>query len=101
MCLRSRQTFGAETGSPACTGRVSASSTSCPAREVKCIEDLREKREELNRQIMKEEEDKGKIQKELSLLTDRDRGACLPPCGWIELGVHTLHLAASCIFPDS
>merc|ERR1712146_825381 len=37
---------------------------------VKCIEDLREKREELNRQIMKEE-DKGKIQKELSLLTDR------------------------------
>jgi len=38
---------------------------------VKCIEDLREKREELNRQIMKEEEDKGKIQKELSLLTDR------------------------------
>ena len=38
---------------------------------VKCIEDLREKREELNKQIMKEEEDKGKIQKELSLLTDR------------------------------
>ena len=38
---------------------------------VKCIEDLRGKREELNRQIMKEEEDKGKIQKELSLLTDR------------------------------
>jgi Sjoegren syndrome nuclear autoantigen 1 len=38
---------------------------------VKCIEDLREKREELNRQIMKEEEDKGKIQKELSILTDR------------------------------
>ena len=31
---------------------------------VKCIEDLREKREELNKQIMKEEEDKGKIQKE-------------------------------------
>merc|ERR1711964_289305 len=38
---------------------------------VKCIEDLREKREELNRQVMKEEEDKAKIQKELSLLTDR------------------------------
>ena len=33
--------------------------------EVKCIEDLREKREELNRQILKEEEDKAKIQKEL------------------------------------
>ncbi|KAF4675390.1 syndrome nuclear autoantigen 1 [Perkinsus chesapeaki] len=38
---------------------------------VKCIEDLREKREELNRQILKEEEDKGKIQKELAVLTDR------------------------------
>merc|ERR1712196_215677 len=38
---------------------------------VKSIEDLREKREELNRQILKEEEDKGKIQKELSVLTDR------------------------------
>ena len=74
---------------------------------VKCIEDLREKREyifyvflqkdqnfvhsgsecwffeetnrnffenfirELNKQILKEEEDKGKIQKELSILTDR------------------------------
>ncbi|CAE7451460.1 DIP13, partial [Symbiodinium pilosum] len=33
--------------------------------------DLREKREELNRQILKEEEDKAKIQKELSILTDR------------------------------
>lgn len=29
---------------------------------VKSIEDLREKREELNRQILKEEEDKGKVQ---------------------------------------
>eukprot|EP00437_Effrenium_voratum_P008823 CAMPEP_0181437974 /NCGR_PEP_ID=MMETSP1110-20121109/21661_1 /TAXON_ID=174948 /ORGANISM="Symbiodinium sp., Strain CCMP421" /LENGTH=147 /DNA_ID=CAMNT_0023561629 /DNA_START=48 /DNA_END=489 /DNA_ORIENTATION=+ len=38
---------------------------------VKSIEDLREKREELNRQILKEEEDKAKIQKELSILTDR------------------------------
>ena len=38
---------------------------------VKCIEDLREKREEINRQILKEEEDKAKIQKDLSLLTDR------------------------------
>ncbi|CAE7369592.1 DIP13 [Symbiodinium natans] len=34
-------------------------------------QDLREKREELNRQILKEEEDKAKIQKELSILTDR------------------------------
>merc|ERR1711957_73469 len=38
---------------------------------VKSIEDLREKREELNRQILKEEEDKAKIQRELSILTDR------------------------------
>merc|ERR1712060_561718 len=38
---------------------------------VKSIEDLREKREELNRQILKEEEDKAKLQKELSILTDR------------------------------
>ena len=28
---------------------------------VKSIEDLREKREELNKQILKEEEDKGKV----------------------------------------
>jgi Sjoegren syndrome nuclear autoantigen 1 len=38
---------------------------------VKSIEDLREKREEVNRQILKEEEEKAKIQKDLSLLTDR------------------------------
>jgi len=38
---------------------------------VKCIEDLREKREEINRQILKEEEDKAKIQRDLSILTDR------------------------------
>jgi len=38
---------------------------------VKCIEDLREKREEVNKQILKEEEDKAKIQKELAALTDR------------------------------
>mmetsp|Transcript_17345 Transcript_17345/g.53095 ORF Transcript_17345/g.53095 Transcript_17345/m.53095 type:complete len:110 (-) Transcript_17345:870-1199(-) len=38
---------------------------------VKCIEDLREKREEVNRQILKDEEDKAKIQKDLSILTDR------------------------------
>mmetsp|Transcript_10804 Transcript_10804/g.14021 ORF Transcript_10804/g.14021 Transcript_10804/m.14021 type:complete len:113 (-) Transcript_10804:430-768(-) len=38
---------------------------------VKTIEDLREKREEINRQILKEEEEKAKIQKDLSILTDR------------------------------
>ena len=35
------------------------------------IEDLREKREEVNRQILQEEEEKAKIQKDLSILTDR------------------------------
>ncbi len=38
---------------------------------VKCIEDLREKREELNKQILKEEEEKSKVQKDLATLTDR------------------------------
>mmetsp|Transcript_20473 Transcript_20473/g.42799 ORF Transcript_20473/g.42799 Transcript_20473/m.42799 type:complete len:112 (-) Transcript_20473:173-508(-) len=38
---------------------------------VKCIGDLREKREEVNRQILQQEEEKAKIQKELSRLTDR------------------------------
>lgn len=38
---------------------------------VKCIEELREKREELNKLIYKEEEDKAKIQKELSVLQER------------------------------
>ena len=38
---------------------------------VKCIEDLREKREEINRQILKEEEEKAKIQRDLSNLTDK------------------------------
>merc|ERR1712032_1419930 len=38
---------------------------------VKSIEDLREKREEVNRQILKDEEEKAKIQKDLSILTDR------------------------------
>lgn len=41
---------------------------------VKCIEDLREKREEINRQILKEEEEKAKIQRDLSILTDRLSG---------------------------
>jgi hypothetical protein len=35
------------------------------------IEDLREKREELNRSILRDEEDKAKIQKELTILTER------------------------------
>eukprot|EP00922_Rhytidocystis_sp_ex-Travisia-forbesii_P048433 GHVS01072143.1.p1 GENE.GHVS01072143.1~~GHVS01072143.1.p1 ORF type:complete len:116 (+),score=15.21 GHVS01072143.1:357-704(+) len=38
---------------------------------VKCIEDLREKREEVNKQILREEDDRGKIQRELSVLTER------------------------------
>lgn len=38
---------------------------------VKCIEDLREKREEINRQVLKEEEEKAKIQRDLSILTER------------------------------
>lgn len=38
---------------------------------VKCIEDLRDKREEINRQIIKEEEDKTKIQKDIAVLTER------------------------------
>lgn len=38
---------------------------------VKCIEDLREQREELNRGILKDEEEKARIQKDLTLLTER------------------------------
>ena len=38
---------------------------------VKCIEDLREKREDINKQILKDEEEKAKIQRDLSSLTDR------------------------------
>lgn len=38
---------------------------------VKCIEDLREKREELNKLILREEEDKMKVQKELTILNER------------------------------
>ena len=38
---------------------------------VKCIEDLREKREEINRQILHDEDEKAKIQRDLSVLTDR------------------------------
>jgi Sjoegren syndrome nuclear autoantigen 1 len=38
---------------------------------VKCIEDLREKRESVNKDILRAEEEKAKIQKDLSILTDR------------------------------
>ena len=38
---------------------------------VRCIEDLREKREEVNRNILRDEEEKAKIQKELTRLTER------------------------------
>ena len=38
---------------------------------MSCIEDLREKREELNRSLLRDEEEKAKIQKELSTLTER------------------------------
>eukprot|EP01039_Chlorochromonas_danica_P001055 gene1055-1143_t len=38
---------------------------------VKCIEDLRERRNELTRQIVKDEEAKGKIQQDLALLTKK------------------------------
>lgn len=38
---------------------------------VRCVEDLREKREEINRQIAREEEEKAKIQRDLSVLTDK------------------------------
>jgi Sjoegren syndrome nuclear autoantigen 1 len=38
---------------------------------VKCIEDLREKREEINRQILRDEEAKAKIQQDLAIFTKR------------------------------
>eukprot|EP00924_Labyrinthula_sp_SR-Ha-C_P004913 snap_masked-scaffold_1-processed-gene-16.44-mRNA-1 protein AED:0.03 eAED:0.03 QI:0/-1/0/1/-1/1/1/0/106 len=38
---------------------------------IRCIEELRGKREELNHTILREEEEKAKIQKDLSVLTDR------------------------------
>ena len=38
---------------------------------VKCIEDLREKREEVNRSIAQDEEEKAKIQNDLRILTER------------------------------
>merc|ERR1711924_423073 len=38
---------------------------------VKCLEDLREKREQINREIAREEDDKNKIQNDLKILTER------------------------------
>mmetsp|Transcript_27617 Transcript_27617/g.81195 ORF Transcript_27617/g.81195 Transcript_27617/m.81195 type:complete len:112 (+) Transcript_27617:89-424(+) len=38
---------------------------------VRCIEDLREKREEVNRAIASDEEEKAKIQNDLRILTER------------------------------
>jgi len=38
---------------------------------VKCIEDLREKREEVHRQILRDEEIKAKIQQDLAIFTKR------------------------------
>jgi Sjoegren syndrome nuclear autoantigen 1 len=38
---------------------------------VKCIEDIRDKREQVNRLILKDEEEKAKIQKDLNILTVR------------------------------
>merc|ERR1711998_339802 len=38
---------------------------------VNCIEDLREKREQVNAQIQKAEEEKAKIQNDLRILTER------------------------------
>ena len=71
---RREKAQGSKLGSECCYAAMSAQGATLQNYNnelVKCIEDLREKREELNKQIMKEEEDKGKIQKELSLLTDR------------------------------
>ena len=38
---------------------------------VACIDDLRSKREEVNRSILRDEEEKAKIQKELTTMTER------------------------------
>ena len=38
---------------------------------VKCLEDLRDKREEISKQITREEEEKSKIQNDLTVLTKR------------------------------
>jgi Sjoegren syndrome nuclear autoantigen 1 len=37
---------------------------------VKCLEDLREKREQVNKAILKEEKEKGAIQKQVRCVTE-------------------------------
>lgn len=51
--------------------RTTADLQNYNAELVTCIEDLREKREDLNKTILQEEEEKAKIQKDISVLTDR------------------------------
>ena len=48
-----------------------ASLTTYNSELVKALEDLREQREEKNRSILRAEEEKGRIQKELTVLTER------------------------------
>jgi Sjoegren syndrome nuclear autoantigen 1 len=48
-----------------------ASLTTYNSELVKALEDLREQREEMNRSILRDEEEKGRIQKELTVLTER------------------------------
>ncbi|EEA05557.1 uncharacterized protein CMU_025640 [Cryptosporidium muris RN66] len=38
---------------------------------MKCLEDLKEKRDEIKRQVQREEEDKAKIQREMNVLNER------------------------------
>ena len=38
---------------------------------VRCIEDLREKREEVNRSILRDEDEKAKLQRDLTAITER------------------------------
>eukprot|EP00762_Andalucia_godoyi_P000529 ANDGO_05258.mRNA.1 13 kDa deflagellation-inducible protein len=38
---------------------------------VKCIEELREKREETSRQILKDQEERAKVQNDIRILTER------------------------------
>ena len=66
MCLRSSGLSFEEA-----SGGKGASLQNYNNELVKCIDDLREKREEVNRQILASEEEKAKIQKDLSILTER------------------------------
>ena len=38
---------------------------------MRCIEDLREKREEVNRSLLRDEEEKAKLQRDLTKMTER------------------------------